>query len=240
LEQWLRTLRPPVGIMASTDLRASMVADACAHAELRIPEDVALIGVDNDPVSEFHDPPLSSVFRNDTEVGLRAAGLLDHLMGGGSPPDQPILVAPEGVVSRYSTETVAIDDARIARTVAYIHGNVHRPFGVEEILDVAAMPRRSFHQHFLKKVGITPYSFINRCRVERASLLLAGTKKRSLTEIASMSGFSDLRRFRLVFCRFMGMPPAAYQRQNKTISSSQSGFFESFTRQGKFNRLTVS
>ena len=240
LERWLHTLRAPVGIMASTDLRACMAADACVHAGLRIPEDVALVGVDNDPVSELHDPPLSSVSRNDSEVGLYAATLLDHLMAGGSPPPGPVLVAPDAVISRLSTESMAIDDARIARTVAYIHKNVHRPFGVEELLDVACMPRRTFEQHFLKTIGITPYSFINRCRVEHATFLLAGTKPHSLTEIASRSGFSDLRRFRLVFHRLMGMPPAVYKRQYSAVPSSKREFFESLTGQGRSNRMAVS
>jgi LacI family transcriptional regulator len=215
LERWLRTLQPPVGIMASTDLRACMAADACARLGLRIPEDVALMGVDNDPVCEFNDPPLSSVSRNDSEVGLRAAELLDRLMRGGAPPSEPILVPPDQVICRHSTDTFAIEDARIARAVAYIQKNVHRPFGVEELLDVAGMPRRTFEQHFYKRVGITAYAFINRSRVEHSSHLLIGPQKLSLTDIASRSGFSDLRRFRLVFRRLMGIPPALYKRQHR-------------------------
>jgi LacI family transcriptional regulator len=224
LEIWLKKLRAPVGIMASTDLRACMVADACARAGLRIPDDVALIGVDNDPAAEFHDPPLSSVSRNDAEVGLRAAALLDHLMGGGAPPAQPILIPPESIICRRSTETLAIDDARIARTVAYVYKNLHRSFGVETLLREASMPRRTFEQHFQKRVGMTPYCFINKCRVERAIILMRTTRKRSLTEIASLCGFSDLHRFRLVFCRIMGMPPTIYLRQQSQAAASQNRF----------------
>lgn len=219
LERWLRTLQPPVGIMASTDLRASIAADACAQVGLRVPEDVAIIGVDNDPICEFNDPPLSSVSRNDSQVGLCAAALLDRLVRGGAPPTQPILIPPDGIVSRHSTETFAIEDARIAKAVSYIQQNVHRAFGVEELLDVVSMPRRTFEQHFNKRVGVTAYAFINRCRVEHASHLLSGHTKRSLTEIASLCGFSDLRRFRLVFRRLKGISPATYQRENTPASS---------------------
>jgi len=214
LEEWLLTMRPPVGIMASTDMRACMVADACAHLGLRIPEDVALIGVDNDPVCEFNNPPLSSVCRNDSQVGLRAAALLDYLMGGGSPPTEPVLIAPDRVICRLSTQTSAIEDARIAKTVAYIKRNIHRPFGVEELLEVAFMSRRCLEENFIKWIGIPAYTFINKCRVEQASHLLADPKRLSLTEIAALSGFRDLRRFRLVFRRIMGISPALYQRQN--------------------------
>jgi LacI family transcriptional regulator len=215
LERWLRSLRPPVGIMASTDLRACMAADACARLGLRIPEDVALIGVDNDPVCEINNPPLSSVSRSDSQVGLCAASLLDRLMSGGSPPARPILIAPDRIINRHSTDTFVIENACISRAVAYIQKNFHRPFGVEELLDVACMPRRTFEQRFLRKVGITAHAFVNRRRVEHASDLLTRANKRSLAEIASLSGFSDLRRFRLVFRRLMGTPPAVYQRNSK-------------------------
>jgi LacI family transcriptional regulator len=239
LDRWLRTLRPPVGIMASTDFRACMLAHACAQAGLRIPEDVALIGVDNEPTPEFQDPPLSSVSRNDAEVGLRAAALLDHLMEGGSAPAGPILVPPDGVVCRHSTEPVRINRARIARAVRFIHRNIHRPFGVEELLVVASMPRGAFEQHFINTVGIPPDSFIDRCRVERATDLLASTPNRSLTEIASLSGFCNPRRFRQVFRRLVGMPPAVYLRQKKDDSYSRrkNGFSKSFAGQSGVNRL---
>jgi LacI family transcriptional regulator len=217
LKEWLESLRGPVGIMASTDLRACMAADACTQIGLRIPDDVALIGVDNDPASELHEPPLSSVSRSDAAVGLCAATLLDRLMAGGSPPDGPVLIPPDAIICRRSTETLAIDDSRISKAVAYIYKNVHRPFGVEELLNVASMPRRTFEQHFLKMVGMTPYLFINKCRVERAILLMAAPNKRSLTEIACICGFSDLHRFRLVFSRLTGIPPAAY-RSSELIS----------------------
>jgi LacI family transcriptional regulator len=224
LEEWLKELRPPVGIMASTDLRACMAADACANVGLRIPDDVALIGVDNDPAPKFHNPPLSSVSRNDAEVGLRAAALLEHIMDGGAPPPEPILVPPDAIICRHSTgsATTTTSRSRIAKTVAFIHKNVHRPFGVQELLDIASMPRRTFEQHFAEIIGISPYSFILRCRVERATSLLASIQNYQLTEIAYLSGFSDLRRFRMVFHRLMGMTPSAYQckhhlrRRNRT------------------------
>lgn len=239
LDRWLCTLRPPVAIMASTDLRACMVAHACAQAGLRIPEDVALIGVDNDPAPQFHDPPLSSVSRNDAEVGLRAAALLDHLMDGGSPPAQPILVPPDAVICRHSTEPVTMNRARIARTVRFIHSNVHRPFGVEELLDVASMPRGAFEQHFENTLGIPPDSFIDRCRIERATSLLASPQNRSLTEIATLSGFCSPRRFRQVFRRLMGVPPSVYLRQKKDecVPRGRNGFSKSFARQSGIDRL---
>ncbi|MFA6563441.1 MAG: DNA-binding transcriptional regulator [Verrucomicrobiia bacterium] len=213
LEQWLQTLQPPVGIMASTDLRASMVVDACAQLGLRVPEDVAVIGVDNDPVvCEFSHPPLSSVSRNDGEVGRRAAALLDRLMRGSSPPKQPILIAPDGVVARCSTETLAIENTHVAAAVQHIREHLHEPFGVERILGLSSVSRRRVEHRFRQSLGCTPYAFITRLRVERAKQLLAESEKRSLSEIATACGFSELRRFRLVFQRLTGTTPAHYRK----------------------------
>ncbi|MCX7827196.1 MAG: DNA-binding transcriptional regulator, partial [Verrucomicrobiae bacterium] len=213
LARWLRMLQPPVGVMASTDLRASMIADACARLGLRVPEDVAVIGVDNDPVvCEFSHPPLSSVSRNDVEVGRRAAALLDRLMRGASPPKQPILIAPDGVVARRSTQTLAIEDPHVAAAVRHIREHLHEPFGVERILDLSPVSRRRLEHRFRQSLGCTPYAFITRLRVERAKELLATPEKRTLTEIATACGFSEPRRFRLVFQRLTGATPAEYRR----------------------------
>jgi LacI family transcriptional regulator len=213
LARWLRTLQPPVGVMASTDLRASMIADACARLGLRVPEDVAVIGVDNDPVvCEFGHPPLSSVSRNDAEVGRRAAALLDRLMRGALPPKQPLLIAPDGVVARRSTQTLAIEDPHVAAAVRHIREHLHEPFGVERILGLSPVSRRRLEHRFRRSLGCTPYAFITRLRVERAKELLAGPEKRTLTEISTACGFSEPRRFRLVFQRQTGATPAHYRK----------------------------
>jgi LacI family transcriptional regulator len=218
LEAFLRTLDTPVAMMASTDLRAFIAAQACARLGLRVPEDVALIGVDNDPSSEFHNPPISSVSRNDAGVGLQAAALLDHLMRGGSPPAGPILVPPGVVVRRHSTEETTISRSRIARAVAFIHRNVHRPIAMEELLELASMPQAIFETRFVKTVGIMPSSFIDRCRVERAASLLVSAPKSSLKQVALQSGFCSPRQFRQVFQRLQGMPPSRFLSQHQARS----------------------
>jgi transcriptional regulator GlxA family with amidase domain len=129
-------------------------------------------------------------------------------------------VQPDTLVCWHSTESAAINRARIASIVAFIHKNAHRPFGVEDLLGMASMPRSAFVRHFESTVGITPASFIDRCRVERATSLLAATQQHSLTEIASLSGFSSARRFRQVFRRLVGLPPSVYLRQQKEASCS--------------------
>ena len=215
LENWLRTLEPPVGVMASTDLRAGMVVDACQRLGLRVPEDVAVIGVDNDPVAcEFREPGLSSVSRNDHEVGYRAAGLLERLIAGNPVPRSTILVSPDAVVSRQSTEVMAIDDPLIARVVQAIENRLHEPFSVDGLLEGLEISRRRLEQRFRHSLGCGPAEFIKRRRVEQAMKLLVGPTRHSLTDIAAACGFSDLRHFRQAFGRVCGKSPSAY-RQNQ-------------------------
>jgi LacI family transcriptional regulator len=190
-----------------------MVVEACGPLGLRVPDDVAVLGVDNDPIAcEFSNPPLSSISRNDQEVGYQAAALLDHLMGGGAPPDGPVYIPPGGVVQRGSTETLAIENPQIAAAVRYIYAHSGECFGVKQLLGQVGLSRRRLEHYFHECLGCTPYQFINQVRVDRAKELLAGPSRLTFSAIAAASGFSDLRRFRLVFRRLEGLTPAEYRR----------------------------
>ena len=214
LARWLRSLQAPVGIMASWDLRAQILSEACAMIGLRVPEDVGIVGVDNDPIAcEFSDPQLSSVSRNDRELGLQAAILLAQLLEGKRPPKLPILIPPDLVVARRSTDTLVIEDLEIAELVQQIRGQLNEVFGVERLLHLSSLSRRQLEQRFRKSVGSPPYVFLNELRVERAKVLLAESRRRTLTAVASECGFSELRRFRMVFRRLTKMSPAAYRRK---------------------------
>ena len=124
LTEWLQGFVPPVGLFAVHDHRARMVVDACDRVGLRVPHDVAVIGVNNDEITcEFCNPPLSSVSRNDRQVGYQAAALLDRLMSGRRPPRQDELISPESVVKRRSTDVLAIDDVHVETVVNFIRKN---------------------------------------------------------------------------------------------------------------------
>jgi LacI family transcriptional regulator len=214
LAEWVRKLPLPVGVMACNDPRAGMVLDAGLEAGLRVPEDLAVIGADNDPVAcEGCAVPLSSVARQDHEVGFQAAALLDRLMAGESPPDVPMLIPPEGVIQRRSTDTHALDDPQLAAAVKYVHEHVHEPFGVERLLEMVRLSRRRFELRFKHSLGCTPYDFIVRRRVEEASRLLAGPGHDHLTEIATACGFTNLRHLRISFRRVTGMSPSQYRKK---------------------------
>jgi len=218
---WLKTLAPPVGVMATFDARAAMVVEACGVLGLRVPNDVAVIGVDNhEVVCEFCPVPLSSVDRNGYRIGREAAALLDRLISGRKPPQSEILLPPSGVVKRRSTDVVAVGDRHVAAAVEYAHRHVDEPFGVERFLRLVPLSRRSLEHRFRRCLGLTPYEFLCRVRVEHAKRLLVGPEKRLLREVSTACGFTEPRRFRLIFRRATGMSPAEYRRRHADASGN--------------------
>lgn len=213
LVRWLGRLRPPVGILAGNDQRALMVLEACARAGHRVPEDVAVVGVDNDLVAcEFSSPGLTSVDRDDRAHGMRAAEVLDRLMSGRGVGRGAILVAPRGVVGRASTDSVAIEDPDVALAVARAREQIGERYGVERMLDWTGLSRRALEMRFRSALGCAPYEFLNRLRVDRAKQLLSGPDRLTLQAVASACGFGEARRMREVFRRVAGMGPLEFRR----------------------------
>jgi LacI family transcriptional regulator len=213
LARRLQRIVTPFAVAASTDLRACMVMEACVTLGLRIPEDVAVIGMDNDPtVAPFTVPPLTSVERNDHELGYRAAGLLNDLIEGQEQKAPHVMIQPAGIVERRSTETLAVDDPALDQIIRAIRDNIATPFGVEFLLARTTMSRRKLESLLHQHLGCPPYALINRLRVEHASRLLTADVSQNLSSIAAASGFTDLRHFRIVFQRQTGLSPAAFRK----------------------------
>lgn len=212
LDEWLKNLNRPVGIFAATDMRANIVLGASQRLGLKVPQDVAVLGVDNDPmVYELSDPPLSSVSRNDFEVGRRAAMLLESLIRQQGCSSDWVLIPPEGIVARESTRTLAVDDPVVSEAIQEIQNRIGQPFGVEEIAASAPLSRRRFEMRFREAVGCSPYAFITDQRVQSAKSLLEKSNPPSLVEIAEACGFGSATRFRLVFKRATGVLPSEWQ-----------------------------
>ncbi|MBN1851183.1 MAG: substrate-binding domain-containing protein [Pirellulales bacterium] len=211
IDAWLRRLKPPVGIMAVHDYRARVLIDQCDHLGLDVPNNVALIGVDNDEtICEFCHPPLSSVSRSGRRVGYETAKLLDNLMAGKSPPSEDILIPPDGVIRRRSTDVVAYDDPNVAVCTRFIRDHVDETFGVECLLQLVNISRRSLETHFKQCTGYTLHDTIIRQRIRRAMELLSGPKNMPLDDIATASGFPDSRALRRAFRRVTGTTPKAW------------------------------
>jgi len=219
LEAWLSTLQTPVGLAASHDNRARMVIDACHRLQLQVPEDVAVIGLNNDTLTcEYCNPPLSSVARNAQQVGYQVAALLDRLIQGEQPPPRDILIEPVGVVRRASTNVLAVEDPQLAKAVRFIQENVGQPFGVQAVLEHSNVSRRWLEYAFQKWLRRTPHAFICETRVAHAQKLLASSDELSYSEIARACGFSSNKRLNVVFRRITGVAPREFRETQRKQS----------------------
>lgn len=216
LDRWLASLQPPVGLFAVTDHRGRMVVDTCARLGLTVPDDVAVVGVDNDEMTcAWTDPPLSSVDCHSYQIGKHAAALLDQLMQGEAVPQRELHIQPREVVQRRSSDVAAVDDPHVAQAAKYVRNHIDRPFGVEALVDHVGVSRRWLEQRFTKTLRCTPHQYISKMRVQAAKQMLTASTNETLRDIAEACGFQDARRFRLVFQRIEGISPAAYRKQNQ-------------------------
>jgi LacI family transcriptional regulator len=220
LDRWLSTLEGPVGLFAANDMRARMLLDACQRIGRRVPDDVGVVGVDNDLVTcEFSDPPLSSIACDWYRIGVEAAAALDALLKGQTVAKEK-LIDPVGVVKRRSSDVLIVDHPGVAMAIRYVHEHIAEPFGVERLIEAAMTSRRSLELSFKRSLGCTPHDFLCRERVAKAKELLVRPEKMKLSAVAAACGFTDARRLRILFERFEGVTPAAY-RQRQTEAGAQ-------------------
>ncbi len=223
LQRWLRTLPTPVGIFACHDVWGLQVVEACRLAELRVPEDVAIVGVDNDDLlCELARPSLSSVAVPAERIGSEAAGLLNRLLAGAKPPRQPLLIPPLGVVARQSSDVLALRDPDVAAAVRFIRDHGHLDVTVADVLREVPVGRRSLERRFRALLERGVWEEIRRIHLERARELLATTAL-SMTEVAEQAGFTDQQQLSRVFRQETGLTPTAYRRQFRGPSGVASG-----------------
>ncbi len=214
--KWIQSLAMPVGLLACTDYRARMALEACKRLGVNVPSDMALLGVNNDASAcDFCDPPLSSVVRNAERVGYEAAALLDRLMRGKPPPSGDLLVPPEGVIQRRSTDVIAIDDPEVAAAVRYMRDHLAESITIDDVAREQGVSRRWLEHSFRRAMRRTPHVYVNFLRIRRARQLIAEDPKITLGAIAKTCGFSDVKRLRAAFARFVGVSLAEYRRAHR-------------------------
>jgi LacI family transcriptional regulator len=220
LTQTMADLPKPLGLILSSDDWASCVLQACDDAGVTVPDEVSVLGCDNDPMVCNCTPiPLSSIDINWDGVGYEAARLLDQLMDGAPPPKTPVLVPPKGVFTRMSTNILAVPDPRIARALRFIWEHFPEPIGSDDVSRGAGLNRRTVERGFMKHLGRSVLHEITRVRIERSKALLSGSDFKA-HEIAEQCGFSGIVAFSKVFLRVTGMRPSEYRRINRPNSDT--------------------
>lgn len=213
LMSWLRESKPPFAVMACNDVRGQHVIDACSKLELSVPEQVAILGVDNDDLlCRVCSPPLSSVIPNASAVGFKAAEMLAQLMSGEAAKVESQLVKPFGVATRQSTDVVAIEDRDVAAALHYIRQHACRGVSVGEVVRNSPVSRSTLERQVRKYLGRTPQEEIRHVQVKRAKELMLTTDL-SAEQIAVLCGFDYPEYFYTVFKRVSGLTTTEFRKQ---------------------------
>jgi len=215
LAAWIKGLPKPVGVMACYDLRGQQILDACRRLSVAVPDEVAVVGVDNDDLlCELAHPPLTSVIPNTHRTGYEAAVLLDQMLQGRQPVQEMQLIPPAGIATRQSTDVLAIDDGHIARAVHFIRQSACEGIKVSEVLRAVPQSRTLLERGFKKYLGRTPHQEILRVRLVRVKELLVETEL-SLEQIADRTGFAHVEYLSVAFRREIGLPPSTFRQQQR-------------------------
>lgn len=220
LSHWLTELPKPVGVMACSDYQARHVLEACRALGLRVPHDVAVIGVDDDELEcELAMPPLTSIAQSARRIGHEAARLLDVLMRpqhfavGGKEPSVPddTAIPPATIVARASTETFAVADQVIARVIEAVRDRACKGLTIADLVSVAGMPRWKLEKRFKEIVGHSIHDDMVRVRLAETRRLIRTTDL-PLKVVAIRSGFHSVAYMTTVFRRSFGITPAVFRR----------------------------
>jgi LacI family transcriptional regulator len=210
---WLRSLPKPVAVLAATARIGFEILEICREEHIPVPHEVAVLTVDDDDVlCGLATPPLSAVRAEYERIGAEAAALLERLMAGEAPPSAPILIPPDRVIVRQSTDVLAVHDAALEKTMRFIRDNIHRPIRGADLAACAGLSRRMLERRFRTAFGLAPLQEVRRFRVDRARQLLAETHL-PMPLIAERCGFATPQLFANVFRRQTGQSPTRYRRE---------------------------
>jgi len=211
LGDWLRGLPKPMGLMACNDDRGREVLEACRAAGVQVPEEAAVVAVDNDELlCDLADPPLSSVALNAERGGYEAAAVLDGLMSGRIDQPQRIVSAALHVVPRRSTDVSAMEDREVALALRFIEIHAGRPIRVDDVVQHVGLSRRGLEIRFHRAVGRSIHDEIQRVRLDRAKRFLLESDL-SIPKVAEGAGFGSASYLGQVFRRRIGATPAQYR-----------------------------
>lgn len=217
MAEWIRELPKPLALMACNDDRAFDVVDACQHAGCLIPQEVAVLGVDDEEEAcEVFTPPLSSICLNATMAGFRAAEVLEAMMAGKTVPQtmRKIPVEPMYVVTRRSTDVMAIEDRTVAEAVNLIEQQVYTPIQVEDVVRKVSLSRRNLELRFREALGRSVYAHIRKAKVTRMEEVLLSTQM-SIQQVAKAFGYRDAHNMSRFFKKEIGLSPSEYRREHQ-------------------------
>jgi LacI family transcriptional regulator len=211
--EWIKQLPKPAGIMACNDYCGKLVIDSCRRASISVPDEAAVLGVDNDDIiCDLTYPSLSSISLNTEKGGFDAAALLDKIMKGIAVDTQIILIEPVGVQERQSTDIIAVDDKIVSDIISYIKRNSRKLLQVTDIIEEFHISRKYLYKKFTDNLGTSVYDQIRKIKIEEICRMLVETNK-SIKEIALEFGFYNVDHIARFFSQVKGITPTQYRNK---------------------------
>lgn len=220
---WLKALPKPVAIFVANDVRARQVLDSCLKAGVAVPQEAAVLGVDNDEMlCETTNPQMSSIQMNTEQIGFETARVLDSMMRSRQRPAKRVVLMYgfSNLVTRHSTETVQIGDAIIARALEFIRINAGIGVTVNDLVHHLHVSRRSLETRFKGTLGRTVYAEIMRVRLERVQTLLRETSM-TVEAISDTCGFASASHLGAVFRNHFDMTLSSYRRRMRASTGRE-------------------
>lgn len=214
LIDWLSKGPQPIGLLAWSDEQARVALEACQMANLAVPEQVSILGVDNDElICNLTSPPLSSIELGIDRIGYRAAELLESMLDGSEAPSEGVhLLDPIGVLARQSTSLLALEDQKVADALRFIGDRVDGPLQVGEVVASVGVSRRNLERRFKAATGRSVAAEIRREKLERARRLLLDTDL-PVSQVAYRCGYEYPEHFITTFRREIGEPPQRFRER---------------------------
>jgi LacI family transcriptional regulator len=209
---WFRSVPKPIAVLAAFESMAALAITYAQDEGILVPDQMALMGVDNGALCELYRPSITSIPLDGVRAGFEAAQLLHHLIEGGAAPAGPILIPPLATISRGSTDSLAIEDRDVIAAVRYIRDHAAKAISVSEIVRHVAVSRRKLEKRFQAVLNRSIGDEIHRVQARRAAELLRGTRL-TVEEIAQKSGYGSSTALARVFKRIIGSSPSEYRRR---------------------------
>ena len=209
--EWLAELPKPIAMFACDDAHALFITETCKMEGIRVPDDIAVLGVDNDDLlCEISDPPISSIELDVEQGGYMTCKMLHERISGEETRPFSVVIKPKGIIQRKSTMKYDIEDQHIRKVIEYIETNYATDITIENLVELVPLSRRSLELRFKRETDNTPYQFLIECRLQKFVDLLVTTKK-PIYEIAYEAGFKDGTNYSRIFHKFMGCSPMEYR-----------------------------
>jgi LacI family transcriptional regulator len=213
LAHWLASLPKPVGLLACNDDMGRIILDACKSSGFSVPEQIAVVGVDDDELTcELTDPPLSSIALHAEKAGYEAAELLDRLMHGEKMSGQIILQDPSHVVTRQSSDVIAVSDQDVARALVYIREHYKDLITVDDVANEVSLSRRHLYKKFVETLGRSVHKEIKNMRIDHICRLLTESDL-SIYQITMSLGFTGIEHIARYFQNEKGVSPQEYRNK---------------------------